>query len=209
VKRVLQEALLVGVVGGAFAFVANGLSPRGLYLAKNYFPATGGKSSLAQGTDKANSTAEGMAERFEKEGLQLADSSRTQQLFADSRRPFSDPSQAEGSVVFIDARNKEHYAEGHIPGAYRFDRFHAENYLAEVVPVCQNAQQIVFYCSGGDCEDSEHAAIYLRDGIGLPKEKVFVYAGGITEWRSNGMPVESGARNSGQITNAAPQKAAK
>jgi hypothetical protein len=41
----------------------------------------------------------------------------------------------------------------------------------------------------------------LRDSIGIPKEKVFVYGGGITEWSANGLPIEVGARNSGQFTN--------
>ena len=65
--------------------------------------------------------------------------------------------------------------------------------------VCLTAQQIVFYCNGGDCDDSEHAAIMLRDSIGMPKEKVFVYGGGIAEWTSNGLPIEVGARNSGRV----------
>ena len=59
----------------------------------------------------------------------------------------------------------------------------------------------MFYCNGGDCDDSEHAAIMLRDSIGIPKEKVFVYGGGITEWATNGLPIELGPRNSGQFTN--------
>ena len=202
-KRVLQEALLVAIVGGALAFAANGLSPRGLDLGKNYFPARPPSPSEAAAPGK--SAAGGMEERFAKEGLQLADSRRVEQLFAESRQALSDPSRA-ATVVFIDARNEEQYGEGHIPGAYLFDRFHAENYLAEIVPVCQDAQQIVFYCNGGDCEDSEHAAIYLRDGAGLSKEKVFVYSGGITEWRRDGMPVEIGVRNSGTISNAAPSE---
>jgi hypothetical protein len=41
----------------------------------------------------------------------------------------------------------------------------------------------------------------LRDGISIPREKVFVYGGGITEWATNGLPIELGTRNSGQITN--------
>ena len=89
-------------------------------------------------------------------------------------------------MIFIDARDEEHYRAGHIPGAYLFDRFRPENYLTNVVTVCLTAQQIVFYCNGGDCDDSEHAAIMLRDSMGLPKEKVFVYGGGFNEWSPTG-----------------------
>jgi len=107
-------------------------------------------------------------------------------------------------VIFIDARDDKHYLAGHIPGAYHFDRFHPEDYLTNVVQVCLTAQRIVLYCNGGDCDDSQHAAIMLRDSMGLPKDKVFVYGGGMAEWTSNGLPIEVGARNSGQFTNVAP-----
>jgi rhodanese-related sulfurtransferase len=207
VRKALLEAVLVAAIGAALAFAANGLSPRGLRLSKNYFP--GAQPSLpapgqaAQPNPSATNThsaTELLAARLRQDGLQLADSNRVTQLFHDPRRDVD-------AVIFIDARDDQHYMAGHIPGAYQFDRFHPENYLTNVVQVCLAAQQIVFYCNGGDCDDSEHAAIMLRDSIGLPKEKVFVYGGGMTEWTSNGLPIEIGARNSGQFTNGVPQPA--
>jgi rhodanese-related sulfurtransferase len=66
------------------------------------------------------------------------------------------------------------------------------------MPLCLTAQKIVVYCTGGECEDSEFAAIMLRDA-GVPRENLFVYTGGITEWKSQGRPVETGARASGQM----------
>ena len=105
-------------------------------------------------------------------------------------------------MVFIDARHDPEYKEGHIPGAYQFDHYHPENYIAAVAPVCQKAEQIVVYCAGGKCEDSEYAAIFLRDNLGLPKEKLFVYAGGIGEWTGNGAPVELESRNSAKMRTA-------
>src|SRR6266404_3130758 len=39
-KRVFLEALAIAVLGLAFALVANLVSPRGLSLARNYFPGT-------------------------------------------------------------------------------------------------------------------------------------------------------------------------
>jgi rhodanese-related sulfurtransferase len=202
VKRILQEGALVAVLGAALAFLANALSPRGLHLTRNYFP---GKTSPVPahgaGTNlitaigaKTNSPLELLSARLQANGLQLAGSNQVIQLFHDPRRD-------QDGVIFIDARNEEHYRTGHIPGAYHFDRFRPENYLTNVVQVCLTAQQIVFYCNGGDCDDSEHAAIMLRDSIGIPKEKVFVYGGGMTEWATNGLPVELGPRNSGQLTN--------
>jgi hypothetical protein len=43
----------------------------------------------------------------------------------------------------------------------------------------------------------------LRDA-GVPREALFVYAGGITEWKAGGLPVESGVRGSGQLLPAKP-----
>jgi len=199
---VLQESVLVALLGAALAFAANALSPRGLQLTKNYFP---GKTSTLPGPAAAtnlttvagtrtNTPLELLSARLQANGLQLADSNQVMQLFHDPRRE-------QDGVIFIDARNDDHYRAGHIPGAYHFDRFRPEQYLTNVLQVCLTAQQMVFYCNGGDCDDSEHAAIMLRDSMGIPKEKVFVYGGGLTEWATNGLPIELGLRNSGQLTN--------
>lgn len=192
----------MAVIGVTLAFVANGLSPRRLELARNYFPGTklpsptSGAGTNLTGTAAANTNSplELLSARLREHGLQLADSNQVAQFFHDPRRE-------QDGVIFIDARDDEHYRAGHIPGAYLFDRFYPQNYLASVVPVCLTAQQIVFYCNGGDCDDSEHAAIMLRDSLAIPKEKVFVYGGGLNEWTTNGLPIELGARNSGQLTN--------
>ena len=191
----------MAVIGAVLAFVANGVSPRGLQLRRDYFPGAKTAVQTPAGTNVAgmasaqtNSPAEVLAARLREHGLQLADSNQVMRLFRDPRRELNE-------VIFIDARDEEHYRAGHIPGAYLFDRFRPENYLTNVVAVCLMAQQIVFYCNGGDCDDSEHAAIMLRDSMGLPKEKVLVYGGGLNEWVTNGLPVELNARNSGQFTN--------
>jgi rhodanese-related sulfurtransferase len=202
VKTVLLEGLLVAVTGAALAFAANRLSPRGLELTRNYFPGArpaspspeAGTHLISTEGTKTNFPLEFLARRLREDGLQLADRNQATQFFRDPRRE-------QDLVIFIDARDEQHYEAGHIPGAYHFDRFHPEDYLTNVVQVCLTAQQIVFYCNGGDCDDSEHAAIMLRDSIGIPKDKVFVYGGGIAEWSTNGMPLEVGRRNSGKLTN--------
>jgi rhodanese-related sulfurtransferase len=128
---------------------------------------------------------------MKEKGLQLLDAHQTAQLFQDPRR------QRDG-VVFIDARDEEHYRQGHIPGAYEFDPYHPDKYFEPVLPVCQKAEQVVVYCLGGDCDDSESAAILLRD-VGIPNEKLFVFGGGFGEWTAKRLPVETGSRNSGTV----------
>jgi len=203
VKRVLQEAALVAVVGAVLAFAANALSPRGLRnLTTNYLPGKAihpkspGTNAVATASATTNSPLELLTARLQAEGLQLLDSNQVVQVFHDPRREV-------GGVIFVDSRDEAHYQAGHIPGAYLFNRFQQERYLASVVPVCFAAEQVVFYCNGGDCDDSEHTALMLRDSIPIPKEKVFIYGGGLMEWATNGLPVEIGARNSGVLTNLA------
>ena len=192
----------MALIGAALAFAANALSSRGLQLTKNYFPGTklasptpvAATNVTGAAASKTNSPLELLSARLRDKGLQLADSNQVVQYFRDPRRE-------QDLVIFIDARDDEHYRAGHIPGAYHFDRFRPENYLTNVLQVCLTAEQMVFYCNGGECDDSEHAAIMLRDSVGIPKEKVFVYGGGLNEWTTNGLPIELGLRNSGQFTN--------
>lgn len=196
VKGVLLEAALVAVIGAAFAFGANLISPRGLALTRNYFPAginrpVPAARDVANTNPPASSPAQLLAVRLKEQGLQWVDGRQAAQLF-------HDPRFKQGSIAFIDARDEQHYREGHIPGAYEFDPYRPEKYFATVLPVCQAAEQIVFYCNGGDCDDSESAAITLRD-VGIANQKLFVYPGGITEWTTNGLPVEIGGQNSGNL----------
>ena len=204
VKCVLLEAALVVAVGAIFAFAANRVSPRGLALTRNYFPeGTGRLVSVAPpatrphnaaGTNSpAFDPAQLLAAELKKKGLQLIDRSQTLQLF-------HDPRFRQNLVVFVDARDEPRYREGHIPGAYEFNPYRPEKYFDAVLPVCKTAEQIVVYCNGGDCDDSETAALLLRD-VGIANRKLMVYGGGITEWTTNGLPVEIGGRNSGDVRN--------
>lgn len=199
--RVLLEAVLVAVMGMAFAFAANLISSRGLALARNYFP-TGTNSSVRAAVEPSSATnsnpavaplAQSMAAELKREGLQLIDAPQAVQLFHESR--------LKPGIVFIDARDSSEYRKGHIPGAYEFNPYRAETYFPTVMPVCQAAEQIVVYCNGGDCDDSETAALLLRN-VGIPNQKLFVYGGGLTEWTNNRLPLETGPRNSGNLRGA-------
>lgn len=202
----LLEAMLVAAVGGVFALATNHISPRGLELARNYFP-TGTNDlvravatnappgNIADTNTGISISAEQLAARVKQQGFQWVDRQRALQLFHDSH--------SNQGVVFIDARDQSYYLEGHIPGAYDFNPYDPEKYFPVIMPVCQEAKRIVIYCEGGDCDDSETAALLLKD-VGIPREKLFVYGGGITEWTNNRLPVETGKRTSGTPTNISP-----
>jgi rhodanese-related sulfurtransferase len=194
-RVVVLEAILVAALGLVFALAANALSPRGLRLSRNYFPGdparddvapSGVHSKSAQTNEISTNRLSAVLERLRQQNLLSATSNEVIELFRD-------PRYEQGVVVFIDARNDQDYQAGHIPGAWQFNHYRAEAHLPTVLPVCLAAQKVVVYCKGGECEDSEFAAIVLRDA-GVPRENLFVYTGGISEWMTNGLPVEIGVR---------------
>jgi rhodanese-related sulfurtransferase len=207
VTGIAPEALIVVLAAAVFAFAANEVSPRGLKLARNYFP--GGTNQTAAPAPARNSRPqvsrpqvvaeetnqepgfEGAYQRLKDKGLQPISRAKTAALA-------HDPRFQEGLIVLVDARNEEHYDDGHIPGAYQLDPYHPEQQMANVLAACQAADQVVVYCTGGDCEDGDSTAILLRDA-GVPNQKVFVYGGGYIDWTANQLPIEKGARNTGVI----------
>ncbi len=199
-KKLLVEAIVVAAAGGVLALMANLLSPRGLALGRDYFhgetrplpPPTSNSVTTASGTNTNTlSAVEIVLARLKAKGLQVADSNQVIQVFRD-------PRYEQELYLIVDSRDDRHYQEGHVPGAYHFDHYHPADYLAPVLGACQTAEKIVVYCNGGTCEDSEFAALSLRDA-GVPQGKLFVYVGGFSEWVTNGLPVEIGARKSGLL----------
>lgn len=191
-------------LGIALAFAANFVSPRRVVLSWDYFGKTAVQGTqplrhAPQSSSSGSSAGELLAARLGEQGMRVIHGSEARQLFSDRRFLQQD-------LVFIDALNAREYGQGHIPGAFRFDPYDPDGfagYMAEVLPACEAAKQIVIYCNGGDCDASERAAQILV-GAGVPPGKLLVYAGGIAEWKRNRLPLETGARDSGQISNATP-----
>jgi rhodanese-related sulfurtransferase len=204
-RNILFEAAVVALAGLVFALAANALSPRGLHLRTDYFPGGARPSQVEPPQKMASAPAKGLAGkgegalektllRLQQHGLQTIASNEVVALFRDSRYE-------QGTWLLVDARDDAHYQAGHIPGAWQFDHYHADQYMTTILPLCLAAQKVVVYCNGGACEDSEFAAVVLREA-GVPAASLFVYAGGISEWKSTGQPVETGGRRSGQFLKA-------
>lgn len=204
-RHLLLEALVVVVAGLLLALGANAVSSRGIKITRDYFSALNPPPAPPPSTNKATENPQALppttnvtvgtplppalaqaAARLQQRGLQMATLQQALQLYRDARR-------LSGLVVFVDARNDRSYQEGHIPGAWQLDPYRHENYMAAVQPVCQQAEVVVVYCTGGDCEDSEMAAVMLAEA-GIPKNRILVFAGGFDEWSANKLPVEKGAR---------------
>jgi rhodanese-related sulfurtransferase len=203
----IRESLLVAGIGIVLALIANAVSPRGISLLRDYFPGdTGVRPALTEvnatvkekiGAQSDTPLAEdATTKRLKDKGLNVVSRTEVYQWFQDPR--FS-----QQLIVFLDARNEDHYRQGHIPDAFLFDHYRSEHYLPTVLPVCQTAETIVIYCNGGDCEDSEFAAFQLRDA-GVPVNKLQVYLGGFADWSTNSLPVELGEQSSGNFKPAPP-----
>ncbi|HXG47671.1 MAG TPA: rhodanese-like domain-containing protein [Methylomirabilota bacterium] len=182
------ESLAVAVLGFGLAIVANWLSPRGLSLTRDYFPvptlATHPATGPAPAAGSPASAGPATRARLVAHGLQAISREEALTLHRDPRR-------AQGLVVFIDAREERAYQAGHIPGALQFDHYRPEERLPALLPLCLSAERVIVYCNGGECEDSEFAAVMLRDA-GVPAANLFIYVGGISDWTAHSLPVETG-----------------
>jgi rhodanese-related sulfurtransferase len=200
-RGILLEAAVVLAAGLLAGVAANFLSPRGLALGRDYFPKVAAPAPLPAIRANAPQLAPAAAEtnavfaRLRARGLQPLP-------HADVVALFRDPKCLAELILFVDVRNDEHYAAGHIPGAQHFDYYRPQDGLAAVLSACGTAEKIVVYCNGGECEDSELAALLLGQG-GVPRDRIFVYPGGFAEWSTNRLPVEVGARGSGVMKEAA------
>ena len=91
----------------------------------------------------------------------------------------------EKKTLFIDARAKEYYLEGHIPGSICFDVF--DSLTIEIDNRIQNNEFFVVYCSDDDCGSSEELSYQLLDeGF----TSIYLFKGGWKQWTDNSMPIE-------------------
>jgi rhodanese-related sulfurtransferase len=95
----------------------------------------------------------------------------------------------EKRVLFLDARAKTEWDQGHIPGALpmplgEFDKYY-DLYKAKI----QKAKVLIPYCHGIGCHLSDKVADKL-DSKGYKNVQVFF--GGWPQWTQNNMPVEGG-----------------
>ncbi|MFY9580793.1 MAG: molybdopterin-synthase adenylyltransferase MoeB [Gaiellaceae bacterium] len=88
--------------------------------------------------------------------------------------------------VIVDVREQDEWDEGHIPGAIHIPRGYLESRIEGAAP--DRSRPILLYCSGGN--RSAFAAKTLQD---LGYDESVSLAGGFTDWKRNGFPVELAA----------------
>jgi molybdopterin/thiamine biosynthesis adenylyltransferase/rhodanese-related sulfurtransferase len=90
---------------------------------------------------------------------------------------------ASGEPVVVDVREQDEWDEGHIAGAVHVPRGHLESRIERLAP--DPSRPLIVYCSAGN--RSAFAAKTLAD---LGYEDVVSLAGGFTDWKRNGFPVQ-------------------
>jgi rhodanese-related sulfurtransferase len=102
-----------------------------------------------------------------------------------------------GQAVFVDARDAEEFALGHIEGALSLDPLSFGQHFPALREQVEG-MTVVTYCDGELCELSHELAEQLKS-MGL--QDVRVLKNGWTLWRDQGLPTATGSQ-------AAPQDAA-
>ena len=94
-------------------------------------------------------------------------------------------------AVFIDARDKEKYLEGHIKGSINIPWESSDNdKINDQLLDIKYDQDIAIYCSGGDCTLSIDLGEYMFNELSY--ERVFIFEGGYPSWVENNLPISKG-----------------
>ncbi|MFH0921329.1 MAG: rhodanese-like domain-containing protein [Fibrobacterota bacterium] len=161
---IVPETLAVLLASIVLAMLGNALSPRGISV-------LGGQWDPARGIMHADGHC---APRIQEMDL-------TSLLFL--------MEQKQDTLVVVDARSKEEFISGHIPGAVSLPLMDAAFDLPSFLAHHDAARICVVYCSGAECSDAQDLADILREAGGF---KVFVYGMGFSGWVAGQRPVENG-----------------
>jgi molybdopterin/thiamine biosynthesis adenylyltransferase/rhodanese-related sulfurtransferase len=91
-----------------------------------------------------------------------------------------------GDPLVLDIREQDEWDEGHLPGAVHIPRGNLESRIERAEP--DRSRPVVVYCAAGN--RSAFAAKTLDE---LGYEDVVSLAGGFTDWKRNGFPVDQSA----------------
>jgi rhodanese-related sulfurtransferase len=158
---VKETSILLGVSIAA-AFTVNFISPAGIELVGQWDTSKGVVTAKAK-------------DDIVIDGLEIEEVKQVKQIF-DS-----------GNAVFVDARSRENYEDGHIPGAVSLPASRFDAHIGILLDKYSPDQPIITYCSGRNCKDS-HQLAQLFLGFGFTNVKVFI--DGFPGWQAEGYPIE-------------------
>lgn len=95
----------------------------------------------------------------------------------------------QGKAVFVDARPRSQYLDGHIQGALSLPWQEVDRYFVEAAERLDPGQAVITYCDGETCDLSHELALFLKD---MGFADVYVLVNGWSVWQAAGLPVEEG-----------------
>jgi rhodanese-related sulfurtransferase len=211
--RTLLQAGGIIVAASAIAFAANGMREKQVDLGRQYFPAAVIAAKPREGSTATKPPAPLPPAEPSATGADPRAPVDPAAIPAELAKPVAEPSLVEEPpadgiqrmsledcrdlvaspvAVFVDARDRDFYIAGHIPGAVHLHHYDSAKHIEEVRPILEAAFMVIVYCNGGDCEDSINLALDLVTSYGIPNENVQVFEGGMDEWKAAGLPVVAG-----------------
>lgn len=173
-RSLATEILLLAVTSLAIALIVNAVRGNsGLQLGRDHFPADSLEATAGAGEGEGGAQAsEGTGKPQHGYQSFTLEDAKTYQPYAEAR----------DGIVFLDARSKKLYDAGHIPGARLCHHYRQDEYLPALLDELREADMVIIYCAGGDCEDSIQLATDLVFTHGLSQEMIAIYEGGYEEW---------------------------
>jgi rhodanese-related sulfurtransferase len=164
-KKVVLEAMLLAGLAIILAFAVNSVSSKGISLVGTWY-------------DNRHRVELDVPPSYSPETDTLLTMQEAFSMWKDG-------------ALFIDTREPDEYAAGHIPGAVNLPFEEWDDYWECVEPHLKPESKIVCYCSGLDCELSLFAARELKT-IGYPD--AYIFFGGYNKWMDAKMPYETGTK---------------
>lgn len=161
-NRVLRIVIFSAVIG----FIYNYISDNGINIIRI-------KTNLIAVND---STLFSKSEKDINTGFKLVTSKQAYKLYKSNK------------AIFIDARDKWDFAEGHIPGSINIPEYDFAPGDTVTNSIDKKLRYIV-YCDGNDCDVSIRLAKKLMlDNF----NNLLIYESGWSAWKTNGYPIEKG-----------------
>jgi len=89
----------------------------------------------------------------------------------------------QGSVLWLDARPRDQYEKGHIPGALLLNEQEFDTQLLELLDTLQTTTKpVILYCGGERCEASRKVREKLLAAV--PLDQCLVLKGGWPAWQA-------------------------
>jgi rhodanese-related sulfurtransferase len=95
-----------------------------------------------------------------------------------------------GVALFLDAREPEDYAAGHIGNALNLPAQSFAQHFGEIAPMLTRESPLVLYCDGNECDLSHRLSGILRQ---QGYTNWHILSNGWTAWRQAGLPTTLGA----------------